>query len=127
MKDFKIYYDIDASTEDVWNAFTNPVAIALWTGYQPVFSLEPGSEFELWEGDICGQILSVNPGKELVQKWYFGDQEEDSIVTIKIHPDKSESCKVEVRHSNIPDDDYDDIVEGWKEYYLGAIADFVEE
>lgn len=127
MKDFKIYYEIDALPEDVWNAFVNPVAIQLWSGYLPVMNLEPGSEFEMWEGDICGQIVSFVMGKELVQKWYFGDQEEDSIATIKIHPDKTDQTKVEVKHTNIPDEDYDDIVEGWKEYYLKSIADFVEE
>jgi hypothetical protein len=60
-----------------------------------------------------------------VQQWYFGEQEEASIVTIILHPHKN-GTSAELRHRNIPDDDYDDIVEGWNTTYFGALIDFYE-
>ena len=34
---------------------------------------------------------------------------------------------VEVRHTNIPADAFDNINEGWREYYIGAIKHFCED
>ncbi|MCT4637108.1 MAG: SRPBCC domain-containing protein [Bacteroidales bacterium] len=127
MKDFKFYTEIDALPTDVWTCLTNPLTIELWSGYKAEMSTNAGDEFSLWEGDICGKIVSATEPRELIQQWYFGDAVEESIAIIRIHPFKSDRCKVEVRHSNIPDEDYDNIVEGWREYYIGAIVDFLEE
>ena len=86
-------------------------------------STEPGSEFSLWEGDITGMNLEFVQDKKVVQEWYFGDQAEKSIVTITIMPDRENSI-VTVEHTNIPDEEFDDIAEGWREYYMGAISNF---
>jgi activator of HSP90 ATPase len=123
MKTFKKTFKINAEPSDVYSAITNPYTIALWTGYPAVMSEVPGSEFSLWEGDITGKNIEFIQDKKIVQEWYFGDQPEKSIVTITIHPDKQDSA-VAVEHTNIPDDDFADISEGWREYYIGAIISF---
>ena len=79
----------------------------------------------MFEGDITGKILELEPNKKVVQQWYFGNQEEPSIVTFKIHPDKAK-ISLELRHTNIPDEAYDEITEGWKKYFLGRIKEFLE-
>jgi len=123
MKDYKAYFMIPASVSDVYSAITNPLTIQLWTGEEAVMSTEPGSEFSLWEGSISGKNLEFEQDRKIVQEWYFGDQEEPSIVTIKLHPDK-QGTSAELRHTNIPDKDYEDIVDGWKENYFGSLIDF---
>ena len=52
MKDFKNYYLIQASPEEVYLALTNPLTILLWTGAEAIMSTEPGSEFSLWDDSI---------------------------------------------------------------------------
>lgn len=123
MKDYKKYYLLPAAPEEVYLALTNPVSIEIWTGEPAEMSTEPGSEFSLWEGSIEGKNLEFVDGKKLVQQWYFGDQEAESIVTIKLHPDKH-GTSAELKHTNIPDDDYDDIVEGWNTAYFGSLEEF---
>lgn len=123
MKDFKKYYTIPAPPEDVYLALTNPNTIHLWSGEEAEMSTEPGSEFSLWEGSIVGKNLEFDHGKKIVQQWYFGEQEEASIVTIKLHP-HNDGTSVELRHTNIPDEDFNDIVEGWNEAYFGSLVDF---
>lgn len=59
----------------------------------------------------------------MVQEWYFGDQKEKSIVTVIIAADRENSA-VTVEHTNIPDEEFKDIAEGWREYYIGAIINF---
>lgn len=126
MRDFKKYYTLSAPPEDVYLALTNPNTIHLWSGEEAQMSTEPGSEFSLWEGSIVGKNLEFEENKKIVQQWYFGEQEQPSIVMIKLHPHSS-GTSVELRHINIPDEDYDDIVEGWNELYFGSLEDFYED
>jgi activator of HSP90 ATPase len=126
MKDFKKYFLIPAPPEDVYLALTHPATIHLWSGEEAIMSTEPGSEFSLWGGSIVGKNLEFEEGKKIVQQWYFGEQEKDSIVTLILHPDKN-GTSVELRHINIPDEAYDDIVAGWKEAYFDSIIDFYRE
>lgn len=125
MKDFKKYYIIPAEPEEVYIALTNPNTIRLWTGEKAEMSTEPGSEFALWEESIVGINLEFEEGKKIVQQWYF-DQDEPSIVTIKLHPHK-QGTSVELRHTNIPDEEYDEIVEGWDDTYFRSLIEFYED
>lgn len=126
MKDFKKYYIVPAPPEDVYLALTFEPTVMLWTGDKAEMKAEPGSEFSLWDGSIVGKNLEFEPNKKIVQQWYFGDQPEDSIVTIKLHA-HPQGTSVELRHSNIPDEDYDDIVTGWNEEYFQLLREFYEE
>lgn len=126
MKDFKKYYTISAPPEDVYRALTNPVTIQLWTGEAAEMSTQAGSEFSLWDGSIVGKNIEFEEGKKLVQQWYFGDQAQDSIVTIMLHPQKQHTS-VELIHTNIPDEEYDDFVSGWNSSYFGSLREFFSE
>ncbi|WP_266203880.1 SRPBCC domain-containing protein [Pontibacter kalidii] len=125
MKDYKKYYIIPAEPEEVYVALTNPYTLQLWTGEPAEMSTEPGSEFSLWEGSITGKNLEFEENSKLVQQWYFGEQEEPSIVTIKLHPHKY-GTSAELRHTNIPDEAYEDIAEGWDHAYFASLIDFYE-
>ncbi len=126
MKDYKNYFRIKAEPQDIYACLTNPATIELWSGYPAKMENVPGSEFEIWDGDITGRIISLVPEREIVQQWYFDTQQEESIVTIKLHPDKNQ-VSVELRHTNIPDEVYDEFVTGWEEYFFGAIKYFLED
>ncbi|MEI6434837.1 MAG: SRPBCC domain-containing protein [Bacteroidota bacterium] len=126
MKDYKKYYSIAAPPSDVWIALTNPVTIQLWTGEPAIMSTEPGSEFSLWDGSICGKNISFEENKKIVQEWYFGEQAEASIVTIILHP-RGDGVSVELIHTNIPDDEYADFADGWDHSYFGALKEFYRE
>ena len=123
MKSFKKSFKIKAEPSDVYASLTNPYTIELWSGYPAQMSSEPGSEFSLWEGDITGRNLEFIQDKKLVQEWYFGDQIERSIVTITISADRENSL-VTVEQTNIPDEDFSSISEGWRENYFEAISSF---
>ena len=123
MKTFSKTFKINAEPSDIYSALTNPFTIELWSGYPALMSEEPGSEFSLWDGDITGRNIGFVKDRKMVQEWYFGDQPEKSVVTVSIRPE-GENSVVTVEHTNIPDEDFSDIAEGWKEYYIGAIIRF---
>ena len=119
MKNYKKYFKITASPADVYNALTNKTMIEIWTGEDAVMAAIPGTEFSMWEESINGLNLEFEQDHKIVQEWYFGEEDEDkkSIVTIKLHPDKRGSI-MEVNQTNIPDEAYDDMVEGWTNNYF---------
>jgi len=123
MKDLKKYYIIPATPEDIFLALTNPATIQLWSGDPAEMSTEPGSEFSLWEGTISGKNLAFENNKKIMQEWYFGDQEATSIVTIKLHSHK-QGTSVELTHTNIPEAEFENIVDGWNHNYFGALEEF---
>lgn len=123
MKDYKKYFIIPATPEELYIALTNPATIRLWSGEPAIMSTEPNSEFSLWDDSITGINLEFEAGKKIVQEWDFGDQEPPSIVTIKLHSHAA-GTSVELRHTNIPDEAYDDMVTGWNENYFGALLEF---
>ena len=124
MKDFKKYYIINATPEELYIALTNPFTISLWTSEPAVMSTEPGTEFSMLSGNIVGKNLEFITNKKIVQQWYFGEEEgEPSIVTIKLH-DHKEGTSVELNQTNIPDEAYDDIIAGWDDVYFGNLNEY---
>ncbi len=123
MKDFKKYYIVPAEPIEVYRALTLPGTLQLWTGESAEMSTEPGSEFSLWEGSITGKNIAFEEGRKIIQQWYFDGQEEPSVVTIKLH-DHKHGTSAELLHSNIPDEAYEEIIEGWDESYFGLLVDF---
>lgn len=127
MKDFKKYYLINATPDQVYLALTTETTLHLWTGEPAEMTPESGTEFSLWDGAISGKNLEFEPAKRIVQQWYFGEAEtEPSIVTIKLHPDGATGTSMEIRHTNIPEEAYDDIVEGWTNIYAASLQEFYE-
>ena len=126
-KDFKTYVKINALPEEVYDALTKPFAIELWTGEPAIMSTIPNSEFEIMDGSICGKNLEFEENKRIVQEWYFGDENPQSIVTFTVRPKGSTKTDLAISHTNIPDCDYDDIVAGWRECYIEPLCHFLED
>ncbi|PYF72950.1 SRPBCC domain-containing protein [Pedobacter nutrimenti] len=126
MKTFKKYYSFPVPPQEVYLALTKAQSIQLWTGAEVNFTEEAGTEFSFWDGDIVGKNIAFEPGKKIIQQWYFGEDTEPSVVTIKLHPDKK-GTSLEFVQTNIPDEDFVDFTEGLQEHYFGGLLDFFEE
>ena len=125
MKDLHKYYRIKGAPEEIYAALTNPFSITLWTGGKAEMTEEPGSDFSLFDGDIEGKNLEFEKDSRIVQEWYFGDQKEKSIVTISLRPDRH-FTKIELHHTNIPDEAFEEMTYGWDIYYFGGLKEFFE-
>ena len=126
MKELRRYYRIKGTPEEIYSALINPFAISLWTGAEAVMKEEPGSKFSLFDGDIEGINLAFEKDHKIIQEWFFGDQEEKSIVTITLRADRH-FTKIELHHSNIPEEAFEDLAQGWDAYYFGGLKDFFEK
>ena len=125
MKDFKKYFIIPAPPQDVYLALTTEITIRLWTGDEVEIDAIEGGEFSMWDGAIVGKFITLEPYKKIVQQWYFGEQE-DSIVTIKLHEHKR-GTSLEIVQTNIPEEAYEEISEGWDDPYISSLIEFYTE
>ena len=124
MKTIKLTRRINATPEEIYLALVNPFTIELWSGEPAVMSEVSETEFSLLDGNITGKNLSFIPNKEIKQIWYFGE-DTDSMVTIRLFPDKS-NTQVWVEHTGIPEEAYDNMLDGWNHFYLDPLKDFFE-
>jgi len=126
MKELRKTIHIKVPIDEVYNAITNPLTIELWSGYEAKIGSTPGSEFSMFEGDITGKIKSLKEPVLVEQVWDFGEQEEESLVRIELSEDSGKT-RLELNHSNIPDDVFENIETGWKNYYLEALKSYLED
>ena len=122
MKNIKRYYTLHAEPDDVYNALTNRQMLEIWTGENALMEPVPNTEFSLWDGAITGMNLEFEENKKIVQQWYFEGQHETSIVTLLLHPHKK-GTSVELHHTNIPDEAFENISNGWDEDYFEALKE----
>jgi activator of HSP90 ATPase len=118
-------YEINATVSDVWNALTDPKIIDEWGGGPAEMKAEKGFDFKLWGGDIHGKNIEVVPEKLLVQEWVSGEWDKPSIAKFELS-EKDGITKIHLIHSDVPEEEFDDIADGWKSYYLGEIKNYLE-
>jgi activator of HSP90 ATPase len=123
MKSYKKFFKIKAIPAEIYNALTRPFAIELWSGDKAEMEEKENTMFSLFGGDISGMNLEFEKDKKIVQEWFFGEQEERSIVTITLH-EAGSSTNIELNHTNIPDEAFEDIKYGWEHYYFGGLREF---
>lgn len=125
MKSIKQTYGINASIDKVWDALVNPKSIGKWGGGPAKMSDRKGFEFELWGGEIYGKNIEIVKNKKLVQEWFSGKWDKPSIVTFLLSFSGNKTT-VELIHTDIPDNEADDISKGWKDYYMIPLKQLVE-
>ena len=126
MKNIRKTIHIKSPMEEIFNAITNPLTIELWSGYPAAMEPVPGTPFSMFDGDITGTLMALEPPSMIEQQWDFGEQSVPSVVQIKLY-EEGPKTRVELYHSNVPDEAFDNINTGWKEYYLGALKSYLED
>lgn len=125
MKPIHQKYEIKAPQEKVWEALVDPKSIEAWGAGPAKMNDKVGFKFSLWGGDIHGKNIEVIKFKKLKQEWYGGDWDKPSILTFKFS-EKEGKTKVDLLHEDVPDKEHKNISEGWKDYYMIPLKDYVE-
>jgi activator of HSP90 ATPase len=125
-KTIKKLYEISAPIDQVWKALVDPKIINEWGGGPSSMDEKIGTKFQLWGGDIHGKNIEVVKEKKLVQEWFSGDWPNPSIVKFTLQT-KNYKTILELEHISVPEEDADDIEQGWDTYYLGPIKKMLEK
>lgn len=128
MKTIDKTYKIKAPIESVWQALTDAKLIEEWEAGPAKFEATEDGKFSLWGGDIHGTNTKIIENKLLQQDWFSrgnGNKEICYKVTFKLSSD-GESTIVHLIHENVPENEYEDFVDGWKVYYIDPIKKILE-
>lgn len=117
-------YKINASASTVFQALTNQKSVEQWTGNKAVMTSKENQEFSLWEGAIHGINVVVSPEK-IVQKWKEESWSDYSYVTFLIREEGAFTI-LDLIHDNIPESSIKSIDNGWDDYYLTPLKNYVE-
>ena len=127
MKTIKQEVHIDAKPQEVYEAYTDAKKHAEFTGSKVVFEKKAGGKFSV-DGDLEGENLELVDGKKIVQKWRADDwpQGHYSTLTIELEAE-GEGTKLVLTQENVPDDRFDDISSGWRQYYWEPMGKYFEK
>ena len=125
MKTIKQEIHFDAKPREVYEAYTDAKKHAAFTGTKVVFEKKVGGKFSAWDGGLDGQNLELVNGKKIVQKWRADDWPAGhySTLTIELFDEKDGTMLV-LTQENVPDNKFDDINSGWREYYWEPMRDY---
>ena len=86
-----------------------------------------GTEFSLWDGEIWGKNLEIVPNKKLVQDWWSKGEIKDkpSKVTFNL-AEEDGKVKLELIQTGVPDKYEKDLDDGWRDFYLTPLKNFLE-
>jgi activator of HSP90 ATPase len=87
-----------------------------------------GSEFSVYDGDIQGANLELLPNERIVQSWRYSDWPEGhySKATFSLR-EGSGGTRLTFTQTGVPDEFYEDIKQGWQDYYWGPMKKMLEK
>jgi activator of HSP90 ATPase len=122
---------LPAPADKLFAIYLSPTEHAAFTGFPVTIGSEPGAAFEAFGGQLSGTILAVVPPRLIVQSWRsmkFNAADPDSTLILSFTADgpRREDGRIDLVHIDVPEHDYQDVVEGWQKYYWTPWRSYLE-
>ncbi len=119
---------IKASPHDVYEALMDSRKHAKFTGGKASISREVGGKFSAFDGYAGGINLELVPDKKIVQTWRAEDWAvgQESKVTFALAK-VQEGTRLTFTQSGVPEEQFDDVSQGWKDYYWEPMKEMFEK
>ena len=116
-----------ASPHEVYEVIMDARKHAALTGGEVTMPRTAGSKFTVYGGDIDGVNLELVPDKKIVQSWRYSDWPEGhySRAGFTLN-DVPEGTELVFSQTGIPEESYDDIRQGWIDYYWEPMKELLE-
>jgi len=122
------FLDYETSTEmkckalDIYNVLTHPPMFAAFTNGSGHIEPKVGGKFDIFGGNVHGEITELKSPNTIVQKWRFKHWPDGHFSTVTFSfVQESETTTVKLIQTGIPEFDYEKTKEGWDRYYWDAI------
>ena len=124
--EFTVADVIPATPRAIYEAWLDSAGHTAMTGGEATASAETGAAFTAWDGYIWGVNLALDPFTRIVQSWRttnFSESDPDSQIEVLLQP-AAEGTRVELRHTNVPEDyrGYED--GGWQTNYFEPMKEY---
>jgi activator of HSP90 ATPase len=116
-----------ASAADVYDILIDAKKHAALTGSEVKLSRKVGGEFTVYAGDIQGVNLELVPGQKIVQSWRYSDWPAGhySRATFSLKEDSGRT-RLTFTQTGVPEEAYQDIGNGWRDYYWRPMKKMLE-
>jgi len=128
MKNIEQEVVFKASTHDVYEALMDSRKHAEFTGDKANISREIGGAFSAYDDYIEGINLDLIQDEKIVQSWRASDWPEGHYSTVTFDFEKTEDgTRLTFTQTDVPDEFYDDISQGWYDYYWEPMKQMLEK
>lgn len=127
-KSFHQTVTFKASPHEVYEALMDSKKHAQFIGSEAKISRKVGGKFSIYGGEIDGENLELAPDKKIVQSWRYSDWPEGEYSKITFSLEEVEGkTKLTFSQTGVPDDKYEDVKQGWKDYYWTPMREMLEK
>ena len=117
-----------ASPNEVYETLMDSKKHSALTGSPARISRRAGDKFSIYGGDIEGVNLELVPDHKIVQSWRYSDWPEghysQATFSLKGVPG---GARLTFTQTGVPAEFYDDISQGWRDYYWTPMKDLLEK
>jgi activator of HSP90 ATPase len=117
-----------AAPHDVYEALMDSKKHAKFTGDKATISRKVGGKFSTFDGYSEGTNLELKQDNKIVQTWRAGDWPDGlySTATFSFKAIPS-GTRLTFTQSGVPEKQYDDIAQGWRDYYWTPLKEMLEK
>jgi activator of HSP90 ATPase len=120
---------IEASPNEVYDAYIDPKKHADFTGSPATGSPKVGGRFTAWDSYISGRYIELVKGVKIVHEWKTTEWPEDnppSIVELHLKP-RGKKTELTLIQSKVPVEQAKSYADGWKEFYWEPMKKYFEK
>ena len=123
---------LPAAAETLFNMYLDPAAHEAFSGFPVTIGSVAGAAFRAFDGQLSGMMLDVVRPRLIVQSWRstnFIDADPDSTLILLFEPaiDDPLPGRIELIHLDVPDHDFQGVMEGWQKYYWTPWRAYLEQ
>jgi len=117
-----------ARPHQVYEALMDSKKHAQFTGGKASISRQVGGKFSTYDGYAEGVNLELVPDEKIVQTWRASDWPEGnySRVTFSLK-EVAGGTRLTFTQSGVPEEQYDDVSQGWRDYYWAPMKQMLEK
>jgi activator of HSP90 ATPase len=98
------------------------------TGSKVKIQRNVGSEFSIYDGDIQGVNLELVPDKKITQSWRYSDWPTGHYAKNIIRLNEVlDGTRLIFTQTGIPEEFYEDIKQGWQDYYWEPMKELLRK
>lgn len=114
------------TAEELYNTFTDPQRIAIFTRAPPrqFEGAHVGGKFSIFDGNVNGEYVKLDPPSLLVQKWRLAQWPEGHFSTLEMKFDQNDSdgvTQMYVTWTGVPVGEEDTTKRNWEMYYIRSM------
>lgn len=117
-----------ASPHDVYGALMDSEKHSQFTGGEAIISREIGGKFSAFDGYAEGVNIELVPDKKIVQSWRASDWPEGHYSQVTFSLSKVEGgTRLTFIQTGVQEEQYNDVSQGWKDYYWAPMKEMLEK